>query len=134
MKITLVLCATKSNHNYQGMKTFVDLADNVILYDTGMTNEESNTIKNMFKDKSVIHVKKTFTNFSTLRNDAISYAQDTDWIIMPDDSWEIHGVDRSLLFKLLKYDIIQISLKLIEEQFIQEQKVMRIFKKTAKFK
>lgn len=61
MNITLVLCATKSNHNFQNMLTFVDLVDEIVLYDTGMIIEEINAIKNVFKQKLVIHIKNTFT-------------------------------------------------------------------------
>lgn len=131
MHNTLVLCATESNHDFENLKTYVNLVNSVVIFDTGLRNDEVHLIKSVFHEKKLIHIFSEFQNFSQIRNNALSFVPaETHFVIMPDDSWSIHGLTLQHLKKLKDYDIIQVSLH--NENV--EHKVMRIFKPHLRFK
>lgn len=127
----LVLCATKSNHTFENLKSYLNVVDYVILYDTGLSQKELNAINDIIKYKEKIYIRTEFKDFSQMRNDALAFVPEfIQWVIMPDDSWSIHNITREHLIKMENYDIIQVPLL----GFFQTHNIHRIFKRHLRFK
>lgn len=127
MIVTLILCLTESNHNFENLLTFVGLIDNVLLYDTGLTKKEVDLLYSYFKDVKITHIIKKFKDYSHMRNDAIKYARKVykpRWVIMPDDSWSVSGLNKKVLINCLGYNSIITDFKVNNRMFNLE----RIFK------
>jgi tetratricopeptide (TPR) repeat protein len=126
--VCLVLCLTTSNHEFKNLESYKAIVNNVVIYDTGLTAEELTKVRSMFK--KAIYVRSQFTDFSAMRNSALSFVpRETDWVIMPDDSWQLSGIGLIELKNLKAYDIIQCLLKVGNVS----QKVQRIFKPHLRF-
>lgn len=124
--ITLIVCSTFSNHNYDNLKSYKNIVDSVLLYDTGMTMKEVEIVKEIFNDISFTHLEKVFNDFSQMRNNAIYYAKKIykpKWIIMPDESWEIINLSREVLKKCRASSII--TNLIVEDQHYHVERIFR---------
>lgn len=131
MKISLVLCLTHSAHKFNCLKSYKDIVDEVIIYDTGLLPKELNKIKNIFKDTTVIHEKDTFIDFSTMRNRALDLvSDDCSYVIFPDDSYRIESKKNDIRQIIESchchdYDVIICDLITVDGKTINVSKIFR---------
>ena len=95
----LLLCATKSAHDFSNLSTFKDIIETCIVYDTGLSKQNKEDIIKHLSGTNLAFINGSFNgSFSDLRNNALNavFSEDSftsTVVIMPDDSWSIQVND-----------------------------------------
>lgn len=127
ISIVLLICMTTCKHQFENLESYNGLVDECVIYDTGLRPDERTVIKKRLKCP-VKFVDGYFDgHFGNLRNIALSFVSESDYIIFPDDSWALEGFSRDTI----DLSTLQYICKLKNEVYTYD--TCRIFHKSCRF-